>query len=486
MEHQQQHSDMHAAVSQRSSNNNDGPHAPPTLHQYPPSTSVNTPTGDASLPPSGWSGPSVTTPVTTALPTPPPPSSFGPRSTSNVSTERPRSIIEVAVNTGTTNPAGRQVRVQWLNEARTRWDSLPRTSVIYLSYKTFMTLAKLVTTIVILALATNLTGCTLLGLMMILYTLHAVIDYPFAFLRQLQPIQLNQPLTPLQRLMIHEKSLMEVLGTCIFFVSNYFLFQSGDCRRHVPILFYGLLGFVIIDYIGILIPLILCLAAIFCMPFLIRVLTSLDIALGLAGPTGATEDLINTIPIVKYRKPVSASTSAAVPPSSSAGHGQAVVGGPATTDHASSSPSAPTTRPNDMTISIDATEPSTGSSADVENSNTETTSASTGKQKQRQWRFGFGFPRKGGKRGESLSPSSSSSSSTSPQKADEYLTLEDEQDATCSICLCEYEDDEELRKMPCLHYFHKSCVDEWLKLHKSCPLCKRDIDEGTDERSRSR
>ncbi|GLT84622.1 hypothetical protein SLE2022_028430 [Rubroshorea leprosula] len=44
---------------------------------------------------------------------------------------------------------------------------------------------------------------------------------------------------------------------------------------------------------------------------------------------------------------------------------------------------------------------------------------------------------------------------------------------TCSICLCEYRDLEMLRMMPeCGHYFHVSCIDAWLKLNGSCPVCR--------------
>nr|KJB09703.1 hypothetical protein B456_001G157500 [Gossypium raimondii] len=44
---------------------------------------------------------------------------------------------------------------------------------------------------------------------------------------------------------------------------------------------------------------------------------------------------------------------------------------------------------------------------------------------------------------------------------------------TCSICLCEYRDLEMLRMMPeCRHYFHVSCLDAWLKLNGSCPICR--------------
>ncbi|XP_018845101.1 RING-H2 finger protein ATL67-like [Juglans regia] len=44
---------------------------------------------------------------------------------------------------------------------------------------------------------------------------------------------------------------------------------------------------------------------------------------------------------------------------------------------------------------------------------------------------------------------------------------------TCSICLCEYKDSEMLRMMPeCRHYFHLYCIDPWLKLNGSCPVCR--------------
>ncbi|XP_052171748.1 RING-H2 finger protein ATL67 [Diospyros lotus] len=46
-------------------------------------------------------------------------------------------------------------------------------------------------------------------------------------------------------------------------------------------------------------------------------------------------------------------------------------------------------------------------------------------------------------------------------------------DSMCSICLCEYRDAEMLRMLPdCRHYFHLTCVDAWLKLNASCPVCR--------------
>jgi hypothetical protein len=45
----------------------------------------------------------------------------------------------------------------------------------------------------------------------------------------------------------------------------------------------------------------------------------------------------------------------------------------------------------------------------------------------------------------------------------------------CCICLCPYEDGVELRELPCNHHFHCSCIDKWLHINATCPLCKFDI-----------
>ncbi|MBA0729611.1 hypothetical protein Golax_000055 [Gossypium laxum] len=51
------------------------------------------------------------------------------------------------------------------------------------------------------------------------------------------------------------------------------------------------------------------------------------------------------------------------------------------------------------------------------------------------------------------------------------------EDAVCCICLAKYTNNEELRELPCSHFMHKECVDKWLKINASCPLCKNDIGE---------
>ena len=73
----------------------------------------------------------------------------------------------------------------------------------------------------------------------------------------------------------------------------------------------------------------------------------------------------------------------------------------------------------------------------------------------------------------------------------------------CTVCLCEYEENEDVRcvlsqlqfnnhlqelcihvcnlsfrRLPCMHLFHVACVDQWLVQNKKCPICRVDIEAG--------
>ncbi|XP_034709438.1 E3 ubiquitin-protein ligase At1g12760-like [Vitis riparia] len=50
-----------------------------------------------------------------------------------------------------------------------------------------------------------------------------------------------------------------------------------------------------------------------------------------------------------------------------------------------------------------------------------------------------------------------------------------QEDAECCICLSAYEDETELRELPCRHRFHCTCIDKWLYINATCPLCKLNI-----------
>lgn len=45
--------------------------------------------------------------------------------------------------------------------------------------------------------------------------------------------------------------------------------------------------------------------------------------------------------------------------------------------------------------------------------------------------------------------------------------------SSCSICLVEYKESDILRLLPsCRHLFHVRCVDQWLRMHATCPVCR--------------
>ena len=49
---------------------------------------------------------------------------------------------------------------------------------------------------------------------------------------------------------------------------------------------------------------------------------------------------------------------------------------------------------------------------------------------------------------------------------------EEEEGDKCTICLSEFEVEEDVRRLPCMHLFHVECVDQWLGQNKRCPICR--------------
>ncbi|KAK4759055.1 hypothetical protein SAY87_020356 [Trapa incisa] len=64
---------------------------------------------------------------------------------------------------------------------------------------------------------------------------------------------------------------------------------------------------------------------------------------------------------------------------------------------------------------------------------------------------------------------------------------ERDDDAVCAICLSEYQPKETLRAIPdCHHFFHEDCIDHWLSLKGTCPVCRNNPRQRAETPSPSR
>eukprot|EP01083_Nonionella_stella_P042718 115337_1 len=45
----------------------------------------------------------------------------------------------------------------------------------------------------------------------------------------------------------------------------------------------------------------------------------------------------------------------------------------------------------------------------------------------------------------------------------------------CAICLQQCQRHERKRVLPCMHVFHKDCIDAWTNTHRTCPICRTNV-----------
>ncbi|KAF4526012.1 hypothetical protein B566_EDAN000805, partial [Ephemera danica] len=61
-----------------------------------------------------------------------------------------------------------------------------------------------------------------------------------------------------------------------------------------------------------------------------------------------------------------------------------------------------------------------------------------------------------------------------------------DQSLQCSVCWEDFTLGENVRKLPCEHFYHDNCIIPWLELHGTCPICRKVLhEEGGDDQSRA-
>lgn len=62
-----------------------------------------------------------------------------------------------------------------------------------------------------------------------------------------------------------------------------------------------------------------------------------------------------------------------------------------------------------------------------------------------------------------------------PQIKIEDLNKLEEGNRHCVICLDDFKIGEKVAALPCIHFFHNSCIQNWIKKQKNCPICKFEL-----------
>lgn len=57
-----------------------------------------------------------------------------------------------------------------------------------------------------------------------------------------------------------------------------------------------------------------------------------------------------------------------------------------------------------------------------------------------------------------------------------YTSLTPSPPPRCAICMMEFAPGEAVRFLPCMHYYHIQCVDDWLMRALTCPTCMERVD----------
>lgn len=55
---------------------------------------------------------------------------------------------------------------------------------------------------------------------------------------------------------------------------------------------------------------------------------------------------------------------------------------------------------------------------------------------------------------------------------------ENKKNKECVICMIDFEVNDTIKYLPCMHTFHQSCIDTWLLRSLICPSCMEPVDAG--------
>eukprot|EP00775_Hariotina_reticulata_P002703 gene2703-biopygen4318 len=64
---------------------------------------------------------------------------------------------------------------------------------------------------------------------------------------------------------------------------------------------------------------------------------------------------------------------------------------------------------------------------------------------------------------------------TLPQALQHQAQSDVDDSDSCAICFCQYSSSTPVKQLPCKHFYHSECIDQWLIRDNTCPLCKAPV-----------
>ncbi|KAG0224230.1 hypothetical protein BGW41_005177 [Actinomortierella wolfii] len=438
---------------------------------------------------------------------------------------RPQSVRHIGAALWN-DASARRMRLNVLNELSTGWVHLSTSSRLLIIYYTVATMIEIIVTTTILVLErAHIRTCIYLVIFLIMYLIRAVTINIILLYKFLWTRPDNLPANFSGAVGAHYRTLINWGSLVLLLLSIAILTTQSECSKVSPPLFFLVLTFSLLGYICAAALLLIWIGILFCLHGFVALLELFHV-----GPTalrwqGAETDLIAKVPVVRFRKansnnsnnhtsfqgpqvpPATFTVTITSPDSENSSRKTSMERGRVSPTHldtiqeskhelgsdgmeAAPSATAVTAAEHQPQLSEKSGEvaieipsaPTADEASHAENpssSPTSTTVAQLPESQQQQQQQDH--PEQ--QRPPVVTPQQPMATMTIENQGifvDGHLVHEGGEEAIssrCSICLCEYEDGEELRHMPCNHFFHRECLDEWLKLKRTCPLCKYDIQD---------
>lgn len=258
----------------------------------------------------------------------------------------------------------------------------------------------------------------------------------------------------------HCKARLDSLGTVSFVLGALWLFGSLDCPTAAPVLTHLTLAYLLIGFLSLFVPVLFFAALVTLLPCVLAVLNAYADSLGLRRSGGGEGD--EEGPDAEYRWIEELPKHSFVAATSPVGDGSTAdleEGGPST-------PELPQKPPlsceNESDESPTASSPPGGGGAGGEEFHDSASMAGS----------------------EDSGCSNASSRAACPHGGWLGKRHVEAEDACCCVCLGRYVPGAAVRELPpCGHHFHANCIETWLRVNASCPLCKARVGPSADEAS---